>query len=622
MERFAHGTNFTMCSSKLCFVCLALFLLSFIPQQSNGKETDQSNLYDKVTPKPINPIEETLKQIIPQNFSNTSQDERLVKREYFISKLFEDFGNENGVLTHDGLDKMLTQLGFKVGHVHSIKDHDHNRDHDHSVDHDHSKDHDHNHHEVEQKHSEEEDHTPRNKVKRSLKISTKNDSSVKDKNNKYNVDSLLHEYGYTDGITRNQFVNFCPGLLFMLMGLEHADQHYPDGIHQHLNTSESSYRLPEVWGFSCLSVLAISLVGLLGVTVIPIMQKVFYNHLLQFLVALAVGALSGDAMLHLIPHAFQGGHSSHGEHDSHDNSQHMSSVLKGLCGLGGIYFFFLIERLLTIHTQEKRKRNNGKSKHTNNKTVYSKEQNTSFIGHARKTTEPDCEDMIMGIHPGHKALKNYAEESHNTDCHKLDDLSDDENHVNCKKSTDEEEPSLVLSHTHGGHGHSHCHKVPKTVAAIAWMVIIGDGIHNFSDGLAIGAAFAESLTGGLSTSIAVFCHELPHEIGDFAVLLRAGMTVKQALVYNCVSSVLAFMGMCIGILIGNIEGASLWIFVGVAGMFLYIALVDMLPQVSDVDTKKGEHPLCHLLLQISGMMLGGGIMFLIAIFEHDLKNIF
>ena len=57
-----------------------------------------------------------------------------------------------------------------------------------------------------------------------------------------------------------------------------------------------------VWGFSCLSVVVISLVGLLGVAVIPIMQKVFYNHLLQFLVALAVGALSGDALLHLIPH--------------------------------------------------------------------------------------------------------------------------------------------------------------------------------------------------------------------------------------------------------------------------------------------------------------------------------
>ena len=64
-------------------------------------------------------------------------------------------------------------------------------------------------------------------------------------------------------------------------------------------------------------------------------------------------------------------------------------------------------------------------------------------------------------------------------------------------------------------------------------------------------------------------------VGDFAVLLRAGMSVKQALVYNCVSSVLAFIGMVIGVFIGNIEGASLWIFVAVAGMFLYIALVDM-----------------------------------------------
>lgn len=69
------------------------------------------------------------------------------------------------------------------------------------------------------------------------------------------------------------------------------------------------------------------------------------------------------------------------------------------------------------------------------------------------------------------------------------------------------------SHGHK-HGHSHCEDgVPKSVAAVAWMVILGDGIHNLSDGLAIGAAFANSITGGFSTSVAVFCHELPHEIG-------------------------------------------------------------------------------------------------------------
>ena len=63
-------------------------------------------------------------------------------------------------------------------------------------------------------------------------------------------------------------------------------------------------------------------------------------------------------------------------------------------------------------------------------------------------------------------------------------------------------------------------------------MIFGDGIHNLADGLAIGAAFSESFTSGLSTSIAVLCHELPHEVGDFAMLLKAGMSVKQAVCYN------------------------------------------------------------------------------------------
>ena len=57
-----------------------------------------------------------------------------------------------------------------------------------------------------------------------------------------------------------------------------------------------------VWGYAFLAVTVISLVGLLGVAVVPVMQKVFYNHLLQFLVALAVGSLVGDALLHLFPH--------------------------------------------------------------------------------------------------------------------------------------------------------------------------------------------------------------------------------------------------------------------------------------------------------------------------------
>jgi zinc transporter ZupT len=89
----------------------------------------------------------------------------------------------------------------------------------------------------------------------------------------------------------------------------------------------------------------------------------------------------------------------------------------------------------------------------------------------------------------------------------------EEVHGHCH--TDGQE-AFIHSHSNGYHGHSHHgDKVPSSIAAVAWMVIAGDGVHNFSDGLAIGAAFSESLSSGLSTSLAVFCHELPHELGEF-----------------------------------------------------------------------------------------------------------
>ena len=72
------------------------------------------------------------------------------------------------------------------------------------------------------------------------------------------------------------------------------------------------------------------------------------------------------------------------------------------------------------------------------------------------------------------------------------------------------------------HGHSHGTIDKETsIATVAWMVIVGDGFHNFSDGLAIGAAFAASYSSGIGTTIAVFCHELPHELGMVSIIIRS-----------------------------------------------------------------------------------------------------
>lgn len=159
---------------------------------------------------------------------------------------------------------------------------------------------------------------------------------------------------------------------------------------------------------------------------------------------------------------------------------------------------------------------------------------------------------------------------------------------------------------------------------MAWMIIIGDSLHNISDGLAIGAVFSEGgpsgISGGISTSIAVFCHELPHELGDFAVLLKAGMSVKMALLANFLSALSCFIGLFIGIEVGQQGEVRLWFFAIAGGIFLYVALVDMLPHLIHSKTLKAE-PLATFLLQNVGLLVGFGILLIIALYEENLKGL-
>jgi zinc transporter ZupT len=88
-------------------------------------------------------------------------------------------------------------------------------------------------------------------------------------------------------------------------------------------------------------------------------------------------------------------------------------------------------------------------------------------------------------------------------------------------------------------GHSHFWDLEDglhSIAPVAWMIIFGDGLHNFIDGLSIGAAFSESVMKGISICLAVIFEEFPHELGDFAILINAGMTFRMALFFNFLSA--------------------------------------------------------------------------------------
>ncbi|XP_012945688.1 zinc transporter ZIP10 isoform X1 [Aplysia californica] len=622
---------------------------------------------------------------------------------FFISQLFQKYGRPNS-LEQASLAALMDHLGIGSGAGHSHDagttsdhkhdpsadhQHDHGSDHQHdpSADHQHdpSADHQHDHGSDHQHDHGQGDDSATSEDKERFPRSVPTHHVHNTHQECLSLSDMLHAFHLApkSGLTTVQFAYLCPALIYQLdsdvcqhhrhhTGDPHdhgTDDHHAEGEAAVSPTFDLAAIPAKVWGFSCVAVLIISLVGLLGVAVIPIMQKVFYNHMLQFLVALAVGALAGDALLHLLPHSIMAssGHShSHGDKGGGDD--HSTAAWKGLSALGGILFFFITERLLTIYTIIKRNRKSNKQQRKKRCEQYcdiesDKKAVGSKMSH-RQNSDEGCDRTVMMVHPNKdvdessfQALKSYADAAHEEFLHQCDDTDDATSPMTDVSVTDalraragdhgadtelmelslaagenghshthgHHSPALGHGgHSHGGHGghggHGHSHSVPNSVAAVAWMVILGDGIHNFSDGLAIGAAFASSITGGFSTSVAVFCHELPHEIGDFAVLLRAGMSAKQAILYNCLSSLLCFLGMLIGVAIGNISSASLWIFAVVGGMFLYIALVDMLPEMSSMDTQKGENPFLHLLFQVLGIVLGSGIMLLIALYEHDIKT--
>lgn len=107
-----------------------------------------------------------------------------------------------------------------------------------------------------------------------------------------------------------------------------------------------------VWLYSTISIFAISACGLLGVAVIPIMHKTYYNHLLQFLVALAVGTLCGDALLHLMPHALSPLEDDQGV----PQYDHDDGMWKGLAAMTGVVFFYFMEKGLTVIAEFRKRR--------------------------------------------------------------------------------------------------------------------------------------------------------------------------------------------------------------------------------------------------------------------------
>jgi len=126
----------------------------------------------------------------------------------------------------------------------------------------------------------------------------------------------------------------------------------------------------------------------------------------------------------------------------------------------------------------------------------------------------------------------------------------------------------------------HCHEGVCDVHAFTYLNLIGDGLHNFVDGMVIAASFMVSIKLGVVTTLAVIFHEIPQELGDFGVLIYGGFSKQKALFYNFISALTAMVGAIVGYFASNIaSGFSNFILPLTAGGFIYIASSDLIPQI-------------------------------------------
>ncbi|PAV57916.1 hypothetical protein WR25_23820 [Diploscapter pachys] len=323
--------------------------------------------------------------------------------------------------------------------------------------------------------------------------------------------------------------------------------------------------------FSIGSTLLISIAPFFILTFIPIQANTADSEsLLKVLLSFGSGGLLGDAFLHLIPHAAPAGEDGHSHSHSHSHaagshghSHGHGDMRVGGWVLGGIIAFLTVEKLVRIL-----KGNDGGHGHSH--------------GHSH----------------AHAAEK--KEEKKTKDTKKKAKKSDDE-------STGDEKEEKEEKHEHGGNE-------VGGIKVTAYLNLVADFTHNFTDGLAIGASFIAGTKVGIITMITILFHEIPHEIGDFAILIQSGYSKRKAMMVQLLTALGAMSGCLLSLYSADPSSladaaTSSWVLPFTAGGFIYIATVSVIPEL--LENSSGWQS----VKEIIALLIGIAMMYLIALYE-------
>jgi len=346
-------------------------------------------------------------------------------------------------------------------------------------------------------------------------------------------------------------------------------------------TTESSQQnmqpMRYIWLESILSTCLISAAPFFILFFVPLESNSQEQRpLLKVLLSFASGGLLGDAFLHLIPHAIsphshgqEAGHShSHSHSHSHEGEipehahDHSADMIVGLWVLAGMLAFLIVEKFVR-HVKGGHSHSHHQPSHTSK-------------------TEDDTKILKSDRHENEKTSEITER--------KVEGSDDSE----VKTKSEEKLES----------------KEAEGIKVSGYLNLAADFTHNFTDGLAIGASYLVSRNVGLVTTLTILLHEVPHEIGDFAILVQSGCSKRKAMWLQLSTATGALAGTLCGLLAESVgNAASSGILPFTAGGFIYIATVSVIPELlEDANPRQS-------LKEVVALLIGVILMVFIALLE-------
>ncbi|XP_026876213.1 zinc transporter Slc39a7 [Electrophorus electricus] len=343
-------------------------------------------------------------------------------------------------------------------------------------------------------------------------------------------------------------------------GHDHAHGHFhshgADGerVKRHVETQR--HNTMELWMQAVGATLLISAAPFLILFLIPVQSNTDqHQNLLKVLLSFASGGLLGDAFLHLIPHALEPhshqGNEGHGHsHDSEESHGHSHGVAHSHMMSVGLWVLGGIVVFLVV------------------------------------------EKLVRLLKGGH---------SHSHTAQRAKSSSGEEEKEEVKKGEKEKKDKKS----------KRARQQSSDIKVSGYLNLAADFTHNFTDGLAIGASFLVGPAVGMVTTITILLHEVPHEIGDFAILVQSGCTKRKAMGLQLLTAIGALAGTACSLLAEGVgAAATAWILPFTAGGFIYIATVTVLPELLAGRSSAGQS-----LMEILALLFGVAMMVLIAEYE-------